>query len=823
LLSRYDEIGNLTKDNAEGIETIKWDVYGKITDIERASNNNRPNLSFRYDATGNRIMKIVKPRTLEAGVGVLSEPSDWLYTFYFRDAQGNIITTEDWNPSDLITREYNIYGSARVGTLKDILPPLFDDNAEGHSVLTKSRRNYELTNHLGNVMTIVTDLKRRGKAFTDHFEFTTGSWISVAGEAGSTMVTPTIEGGQYVVELNTMASGLTEDIIMMGKMDFPFVTGRQYKLEAFVDLNDLPFGGIFVNDGTTFVEFVPYFTGGVWTVSFEAPSEYIIVGVGAQVNLTSNDKFFVEEFSIYDITDDNELPYYADVKSAQDYYPFGMLIPNRTYNKLPNCEPVVTNQTDVDIIDEEYSGDVGDWQDGQIEFTIANGELVAEVITENSNTAISGRVYETVIGEEYTIQFDVDIAGLNSNNVILLHHSKYDEFGSFVNTAGYPTPLTLSNGSYSIDVIAESELMAVNFIIGGSATTVGSTFILDNFKITGTQQTRTFNCAGDNYLAINYRFGFNGKELDSEGMGGGGSTYDYGFRIYNPQIAKFLSVDPLTASYSMLTPYQFASNSPIAGIDLDGLEFSLSTTPDGHIYINAHLKVVYSTDIVNDDMINLIMHNVKDEFNKLFNRKIGDNQFKGWFTFELVDKNSIKEGEDYYFEFQTSEAMTALYSAETAGIVDQIGGNKADIRLDESFEGVELSDKSTELATSSSLSFSFVVKTAVHELAHLMGLLHTFQDETETNVDGISFKILKSNFTMYENAMYDISNGDWTTDNVAKMQKNLMSAGIGNIFVDDITGEARELTDDQISTIYEFIYEVYFKNQVDDKGAIRKE
>lgn len=55
-------------------------------------------------------------------------------------------------------------------------------------------------------------------------------------------------------------------------------------------------------------------------------------------------------------------------------------------------------------------------------------------------------------------------------------------------------------------------------------------------------------------------------------MGGGGSTYDYGFRIYNPQIAKFLSLDPLTASYPWYTPYQFAGNKPIAFIDLDGLE-----------------------------------------------------------------------------------------------------------------------------------------------------------------------------------------------------------------------------------------------------------
>ncbi len=46
------------------------------------------------------------------------------------------------------------------------------------------------------------------------------------------------------------------------------------------------------------------------------------------------------------------------------------------------------------------------------------------------------------------------------------------------------------------------------------------------------------------FMSETYRYGFNGKEKDDEGMGGGGSTYDYGFRIYNPQIGKFLSVDP---------------------------------------------------------------------------------------------------------------------------------------------------------------------------------------------------------------------------------------------------------------------------------------
>ncbi|MGD1960337.1 MAG: LamG-like jellyroll fold domain-containing protein [Fulvivirga sp.] len=65
------------------------------------------------------------------------------------------------------------------------------------------------------------------------------------------------------------------------------------------------------------------------------------------------------------------------------------------------------------------------------------------------------------------------------------------------------------------------------------------------------------------------------EEIDASSAGSaslGLAHYDYGFRIYNPAIGKFLSVDPLTRTYPMLTPYQFASNTPIYAVDVDGLE-----------------------------------------------------------------------------------------------------------------------------------------------------------------------------------------------------------------------------------------------------------
>src|SRR5205085_11940688 len=69
-----------------------------------------------------------------------------------------------------------------------------------------------------------------------------------------------------------------------------------------------------------------------------------------------------------------------------------------------------------------------------------------------------------------------------------------------------------------------------------------------------------------------YRYGFNGKENDND-VKGEGNEQDYGMRIYDPRLGKFLSVDPISKSYPELTPYQFASNRPIDGIDLDGLEY----------------------------------------------------------------------------------------------------------------------------------------------------------------------------------------------------------------------------------------------------------
>ena len=89
-----------------------------------------------------------------------------------------------------------------------------------------------------------------------------------------------------------------------------------------------------------------------------------------------------------------------------------------------------------------------------------------------------------------------------------------------------------------------------------------------------------------------YRYFFNGQETDNEVFGEGGFQ-NYGFRMYDTRIARFWGVDPLTKDYPMLTPFQFASCSPVWGVDIDGLEVRVYVeTPQylhgnvGHVFLS---------------------------------------------------------------------------------------------------------------------------------------------------------------------------------------------------------------------------------------------
>ena len=75
---------------------------------------------------------------------------------------------------------------------------------------------------------------------------------------------------------------------------------------------------------------------------------------------------------------------------------------------------------------------------------------------------------------------------------------------------------------------------------------------------------RTFLAGGGDY-----RYGFNGKENDNE-VKGTANQQDYGMRIYDPRLGRFLSVDPKAADAPGWSPYRAFFCNPIRYTDPDG-------------------------------------------------------------------------------------------------------------------------------------------------------------------------------------------------------------------------------------------------------------
>ena len=126
---QYDAIGNLIADGGEGTN-ISWTPYGKVRSV---THNDGTIVNYRYDATGNRVEK----RITSSGGSINT-------TRYVRDASGNVLAIYE---NDQLS-EQPIYGSSRLGTYAGQTTP--GQRQLGH-------RKYELSNHLGNVLTVITD------------------------------------------------------------------------------------------------------------------------------------------------------------------------------------------------------------------------------------------------------------------------------------------------------------------------------------------------------------------------------------------------------------------------------------------------------------------------------------------------------------------------------------------------------------------------------------------------------------------------------------------------------------------------------------------
>jgi RHS repeat-associated protein len=69
-----------------------------------------------------------------------------------------------------------------------------------------------------------------------------------------------------------------------------------------------------------------------------------------------------------------------------------------------------------------------------------------------------------------------------------------------------------------------------------------------------------------------YRFGVQGQDKDDEIHGATGSSVSFEYRMHDPRVGRFLSMDPLASHYPFYSPYSFSGNRVIDAVELEGLE-----------------------------------------------------------------------------------------------------------------------------------------------------------------------------------------------------------------------------------------------------------
>ena len=228
-----------------------------------------------------------------------------------------------------------------------------------------------------------------------------------------------------------------------------------------------------------------------------------------------------------------------------------------------------------------------------VDDTSWNPYAFTEVITTTGKLEITvddidqgiGYFMLTEAGKQYTITYDLEL--ISSPEIL-------------VRAIGAPSNTLLAqktdtgSGTHSITFTAEGVVTQVGWIRNRPADDIVEVFNMDNVFVTtpseNVEDIITFTNFKPDVLAYNdyypfgmllpnrhgntsdYRYGFQGQEMDNE-VKGEGNSLNFSFRMYDSRLGKFLSLDPLSDRYPHNSPYAFAENRVIDGIELEGLEY----------------------------------------------------------------------------------------------------------------------------------------------------------------------------------------------------------------------------------------------------------
>jgi RHS repeat-associated protein len=139
------------------------------------------------------------------------------------------------------------------------------------------------------------------------------------------------------------------------------------------------------------------------------------------------------------------------------------------------------------------------------------------------------------------------------------------------------------------------------------------------------------------------KYQFTGKERQSGEFsdGSGLEVYDYGNRMYDNQLGRWMTIDPLADKYVLLSTYHFTANNPIRYTELDGRYFVDSKGNKVAVSVNKGGQVIIGKNASADlkRMANLVNSSGSKSAVDMFN-KLGNNETKINFKIETTPKDN---------------------------------------------------------------------------------------------------------------------------------------------------------------------------------------
>jgi RHS repeat-associated protein len=214
-----------------------------------------------------------------------------------------------------------------------------------------------------------------------------------------------------------------------------------------------------------------------------------------------------------------------------------------------------------------------------------------------------------------------------------------------------------------------------------------------------------------------YRYGFQNQEHDNELWSG---AVSYKYRVEDPRLGRFFSVDPLAAKYPHNSVYAFSENRVVDAVELEGLEATLVKEeygwdiPGVGRHDRSHTVISLKADVTNQakKMTDEVMLEVVNQA-----KTILINQFKIDDIFDSVELNadglntntSLSPWDVSFVDEVTWKGSKT--EPGTLGVTDEIGGTQIN-----KFQILYRGDSPEAIA--------MMARTLAHELGHGLGLEH---------------------------------------------------------------------------------------------------